>query len=128
MSEPELEVLRSISVALNRVAQALEDRDRPAGNGDAARLLAAIYARAGDRTFVAAELCEHAALPGAEALAAAIIKAVGSLNPRKVGRALRAVEGEPLGGLVVRRIGDDRLGLVWSVQRVSGGETRYRFA
>ena len=80
-------------------------------------LLRAIAKYAPDRAFSNAELVVHAGK--VPELRAAIVAAVGALNARKLGRALRRVEGVNLGGLAVGRIGDDGAGLVWFIKRVS---------
>ncbi|MFO1196584.1 MAG: hypothetical protein U1E86_06375 [Burkholderiaceae bacterium] len=77
-----------------------------------------------DRAFSAIELAEHALLPASRALREAVEQAAGSLEARRIGRALARVEGRPIDGLRVERIGTDRDGIIWRVSRVRGRETR----
>ena len=96
-----LALLRQIAADLHTLAAAAH----PAGgrNEDAALggLLRAIVATAGRVAFSSAELVEHAALPPAATLRAAIVAAVGTVNPRRLGKVLRAIEGREIGGLQV---------------------------
>jgi len=78
----------------------------------------AIHETAGSRLFSAAELVDHAQLTTAGGLRDAIASAVGALNARKVGKALRRLEGQELAGLLVVRVGADREGAIWNIARV----------
>ena len=114
-----LALLRQMAADLHTLAAAAH----PAGgrNEDAALggLLRAIAATAGRVAFSSAELVEHAALPPAATLRAAIVAAVGTVNPRRLGKVLRAIEGREIGGLQVVREGTDREGVVWRVAEVT---------
>jgi hypothetical protein len=82
-------------------------------------LARAIAAATGGRIFTASEAVEHARLDGQEALGAAIAGVCGgSLNPRRLGKALRRIEGSDVGNVVVERVGADGSGVLW-VCRVS---------
>lgn len=90
---------------------------------DAANLLRLIATFAGDRAFSARELVDHAKLPTSSDLLAAIVAAVGTVNPRKLGKCLRRLEGLDLDGLRLEVVGVDRSGLIWLL-RVCEFETR----
>lgn len=102
--------LRGIRLVLER---------QPVRAADPAELVAAIATHAGGRLFTSRELCAHAALPEAEALRQAIVRAVEGLNPRRLGRYLRRIEGEPFRGIALQRVGDDREGVCWQLVQVS---------
>ncbi|SRR6266699_2133204 len=70
-----------------------------------------------DYNFTSAELSAHAQLtePECVALCAAIVGAVGSLNPRRIGKFLHHIEGHSFGGLSVHRLGADRNGAIWKI-------------
>jgi len=111
---------------LGRIADALERlvvvAERLSGvpqRPEIGALLAAIHARVGDAVFVSPELVEFALVAAAEELRDAILAAVGSLNPRRLGRRFAEVEGEEHDGYRLRRVGADRDGICWQVVRVS---------
>jgi hypothetical protein len=80
------------------------------------------------RTFTSLELIEHCEIASDAELEAAILAAVGSLSPRKLGRLLAEVEGEVLDGLRVRRCGDGRQGLRWQITCVKVARAAQGFA
>lgn len=106
----EAEVLR-----LSAEIAALRPRQR-ADPEAAAALMPAIIAALGGEPFTSADLRDHAALPGAAALRAAIFAAVGSTSPRKIGKFLCAIEGRDFDGLSVHRLSSKlRPGILWKV-------------
>lgn len=115
-----LQLLRSIDLKLNVLLEAVEGGRGARLQGDAqtAELLRVMRAAVGARVFNSVHLARHAALPAAAGLRAAIVAAVGSLNPRRIGKALRAFEGRDIEGLTVRRVGEDRDGAIWMIAGV----------
>ncbi len=99
--------LRAIRLALAGRACAADD--------SSIAFLRAVHAAVGARVFTAGDLAAHAALPGSAALRAAILAVCRGLGARPLGRALRRVEGRPMAGLCVERIGAERDGIVWRV-------------
>jgi hypothetical protein len=97
---------------------------RPASmNADSAqaRLLRAIYAAFADGNFTASQLKEFAELPvDGERLRDAMVTAVGSLEPKAVGRTLSAWRGLELSGLTVQLLAEERDGKLWKVAPVAG--------
>ena len=106
----EVRLLRAEVTALRRSIEHQPARKR------AQQFLAAIAGHAGTRAFSASELVRHAALRDSDELRNAIVARCGALVARKVGRALRGIEGQQLGGLMVCRVGADRDGLLWLVR------------
>ena len=113
------DVLVQILDELRGIRRALERRHAP--DTTAEKLLEAIHAHAGARPFGASELIRHACLAGA----AELREAIGGMNARQLGRALRRIEGRELGGLILFRDGEDRTGLVWRVSRVSNSQNSW---
>lgn len=108
--------LDAIAGLLDRLCRAVEG-NHPPQRPDLGALLAAIHARVGDRVFVAPELVEFALVADAEELRDAIVRAVGSLNPRRLGKKFAEVEAEDLAGFRLRRVGMDRAGTLWQVRK-----------
>lgn len=79
-------------------------------------LVIAIRRHVADAVFSVGDLIEHARLPQASALAAAIVAAVGALNARKLGQRLRRLEGEQCDGIEIVRVSSDRDGAVWGAR------------
>jgi hypothetical protein len=104
----------------------IEERSRP--DARAVALLRAIADRVGDRVFTGPELTEFCEVSGAGELRGAVVRAVGSLSPRKIGKRFAEIEGEALGGFRIRRVGTDRLGVLWQVARVSDEANPLRIA
>jgi hypothetical protein len=93
----------------------LAARRGPAPDAADEALLRAISEVVEHRYFSAAELVEHSALD----VAAQLREAIAGRNARKLGWALKRLEGRAIGGLVLYRTGDeDRGGLVWKVVQV----------
>ena len=90
-------------------------RRKAPADGDEAliELLRCIRARACDAVFAAGELVADAAQPPNEGLYAAIVRANGDANPKRLGKLLRKIEGVDYGGFQIRRLGIDRLGVIW---------------
>lgn len=110
--------LGRIADALERIATAIEGKNPPLRRVLGA-LLGAIFGRVGDRVFVATELIEYAEVADAEELRSAILAAIGSANPRRLGKAFAEIEGEEIDGYRLQRVGADRGGICWKVARVS---------
>jgi len=111
-----IELLNEIRDSERKIVELLkEQRPKPQpGDSRCAGLAAAIRAAVGDRAFSSAELVVHCEV--VPELAQAITAAVGGLNTRKLGRALRRVEGMDLDGLIVTRIGQDSSGVCWRIR------------
>jgi hypothetical protein len=109
------ELIREIRL----LREALERRPAPRREAPVGPLLRAIVEHVEERTFTCFELTDHVEVAQAEALGAAIVAAVGSLSPRRLGKLLASVDGEWIDGLRVRRVGDAREGARWQVSRVS---------
>ena len=114
----QIELLTEIRDDQRKILRLLEEQRRPEpGDVRYSELVRVIAATTRERVFSSAELIAHSELvPG---LRAAIVSAIGSLNARKLGRALRRVEGTDIAGLVVARVGADSGGVSWRI-RVSG--------
>lgn len=123
MSAEVLALLRELVAGQREMlAELRELRADVAGRGaprqagpETAALLLAIRAAVGEYVFTCADLVEHAALPAAADLQGAIVAAIGSLQPRRIGKALRAIDGCDVEGLTVRRHGSGRDGVEWKV-------------
>jgi hypothetical protein len=87
-------------------------------HADLAGHLRTVSAVVEGRAFSVRELLAHAAIPEGEALRSAILGMIGTLNGRRLGKFLRRIEGQDIGGLSVERIGGDRDGAVWRLLRV----------
>jgi len=111
--------LDTIAGLLERIAGAAERLSGVPQRPEVSALVAAIHGRVADRVFVAPELVEFAEVAAAEELRGAILAAVGSLNPRRLGKRLAEIEGEEIDGYRLRRVGADRGGICWQVVRVS---------
>jgi hypothetical protein len=108
-----LEELRALRAELR------EHRPRRQPPG-AEALLHEMRRHVGDRAFTARELVEFAALPDSEALRIAITALTqGALNPKRLGKLLRRVEGLPVEGFVLRAIGADSAGRIWGFETLS---------
>lgn len=89
-------------------------RDKPAPPAGIAEHLRAISAMVEGRSFSINELLAHAAiLSEGKALREVIVGMVGALNGKRLGKLLRRIEGQDIGGLRVERVGADRLGAIW---------------
>lgn len=102
----------------------LAQRDGQPSPDDAnSNLLQEIKRAVGKLEFSSAELSRHATLPAAANLEAAIILSIGSLQPRRIGKALDSLQEKNFGGLVILRLGEDRNGAFWAV-REWGNDSR----
>jgi hypothetical protein len=71
----------------------------------------------GDRAFSVRELIDHAGLPVAADLQAAIAASLGgTLNGKRLGRLFRQIEGRDVEGLRIVAIGSDRDGVIWALR------------
>lgn len=114
-SDPLLPLILAELQALRReVAELRAERERAPATG-AEPLVRVIADFVGARAFTAKELVEHSELPAAAELRAAIVAGIGSANPRKLGKLLRAIEGRAFCGLSVRGVGSDRDGRIWCI-------------
>lgn len=109
------DVLREILAEVRAIRAAVEAR-RPAEDAATANALRQIHARTGDRVFTAGDLAEHSQLPTAAPLRAALQSVVRTVNARSLGRFLRRAEGSNQHGLIVRRVGTDRDGVLWKIE------------
>ncbi len=108
--------LRAEQQVIRRLlVEGLDTRPIAAVRGTDERLLLAVAEFVEETAFSVAEVIAHAALVGPlrEALDAA-----GATNGRKLGKLFRRLEGGPVAGVRLVRIGVDRDGLVWRVSRV----------
>lgn len=96
-------------VAIRRL---LEARRGPRDGSQHEPLVRAIAAAAGSAAFTVSELLQHALVDPA------LRDAINGLSGRQLGRLLRRIEGQELGGLMVERLGEDGTGVLW-VLRVS---------
>jgi hypothetical protein len=94
------ELLGRVST-LERQARRHEDADR--------ELMAAIVRATSGTAFNAGEVLEHAEIDPT------LRRCVRGLNAKQLGHRLAALEGRPLGGFVIRRVGRDHDGTVWTV-------------
>ena len=83
-----------------------------------AALLPLVHQATAGRAFALDELAERA-LRGDAKLATALAAATRSGGARRLGRMFARAAGVPVGGLLVRRVGDARTGARWAVVRVS---------
>ena len=104
---------------LARIAVAVERLSGVPGRPNVGALLRAVFEAVADRVFAASEIIEFADAVGAEELRGEIVRAVGALNPRRLGKRFAAIEGEEHDGYRLRRVGSDRDGIAWQVVRVS---------
>lgn len=82
----------------------------------AERLLTAIGDALGGSLFTVPQLIRHADALEEPALRAAIVEFAGVENPgRRLGKRLAQIEGQAIGGLQVRRAGEESAGIIWSV-------------
>jgi len=115
--EPEaLALLRQILERLVAIEARLAVR-KPEISAADAELVRRIAEAVGARTFSGWEVVDHARLPGAADLRAAVVAAIGSENSQRLGKRLQRVEGQDVGGLRVVRVGVDRDGVLWRIAR-----------
>jgi hypothetical protein len=114
VDERVLERLAAIEAAILRLADLIERGNLRPARPDHSGLLAAIFEAVEGRAFTVSELLVHARID--LGLRAAIVAAVGSLNGRALGRALRRIEGIEICGVVIERVGADSSGVIWSVK------------
>jgi hypothetical protein len=120
-----VELLEAIQVELVAIRERLPEP--PRADERLARLLAAIHAVLGEGEFTVPWLFDASAdviLPGAEALAAALLAVVGRGRPqgahRRLGRFLASHAGAASGGFrLVRLSGRHRDGALYRVTRVT---------
>ena len=115
MSAEIIDLLREIRDEIRGLRADLAGRgaDPRGQHADLAEHLHAVAVIVERRIFSINELLAHAAIPEGEAIRAAIIGMVGSLNGKRLGKLLRRIEGENIGGLRIERVGEDRLGAAW---------------
>jgi hypothetical protein len=116
-----LELLAAMRAVLGELAAMRPAKHAHASAAADTTLVASIVAVAGERVFTAGELIEHAAVDAelCEALAA-----VGARNAKRLGKALRRMDGVDLGGWRIERVGQDRTGALWRVFAGVGFKTR----
>jgi hypothetical protein len=104
-----MDLLHQVLAGQTAILAALERQRRPSAVNDA-RFVAAIAASVKVCAFSSAELSQHARVD-------ADLRAVlGGRTSRQIGKRLRALADRPVGGFVVRRIGRDGDGTIWTVQ------------
>lgn len=77
-------------------------------------LLPIVEAVVGARAFTSAELIQHATVDPA---LHALLGVFHATTPKRLGWMLRALEDRPIKGLRLRRVGEERDGLVWCIFR-----------
>lgn len=102
------------------ILSALGTRQAAASGGENyGPLLLAIYPHTQHGTFSGRQLVALATEPANEVLRTVIVKTVGELNARKLGKLLARIDGREFDGLRVEYVGDERDGAIWLV-RVCG--------
>ena len=110
-----LVLLRQIAAdiaALRDIFQTRPARSGAVKDADAA-LLRLIWRFAGHRAFSARELLQHSTL--SPDFHTAILAAVRTANPRRLGRYFRRIENQDFDGYKMQCLGADRDGLIWQV-------------
>lgn len=114
-----LEGQARIEAKLDRVLDAIEAGRTPAPVHNAmAAFVHAAHGALQHLVFTSAELAAHAEMPEAAELRGAILGAVGTLQPRRIGKALQALEGRDVEGLSVHRVAVGRDGANWMIATV----------
>jgi hypothetical protein len=119
--DPAIVLLKQILEELRELRVAYERR-QPGDDDEAlAFVIEAIYERVGDNVFVTSEIIVLANKtdPESRALHEALQKGLGTLNARRLGKALMRAEGRDLAGRVVVRVGDSRNGVIWRISLAS---------
>ena len=115
-----LVLLREIAADV-RAIRGVVERERPRRPEPGVAmldLLRAIHAAMGvDFLFTSADLAEAAELARFAALHAALLAAIGSTSPRRIGKALRAIAGRDLDGLRIEKMDDIRDGAQWALRK-----------
>ena len=107
-------LVREVAALREELSAALPARRRRTLNASGAALLTAIAETWGtDREFLTAELVAFA---GALETRRELRQAIGSATPRALGMRIRSIVGKPSKGLMLERIGGDRLGALWIVR------------
>lgn len=117
------DIALAILTELRAIRLALDARQQPAADAAMVTFVRAVHASIGPRLFTAGDLAAHAALAGSSALRSAILGVCRGLGARPLGRALRRLEGRPMAGLRVERIGIERDGVVWRVAVIAVSST-----
>lgn len=97
---------------LERIERLL-DRGRGARDAQDIALLVAVVESIGDRAFTSSELMAHTE---ADSSLSAALLAADVTTTRELGHLFRRLEGIPLGGFRLERVGDQRAGVAWRVQ------------
>lgn len=82
-------------------------------------LLVVLAAAVGDYSFTVSDLTTRLAEPERALVHEAIRACCGGLDGVKLGKLLRAIEGQDLRGLHVLRLGEERDGVVWQLSSSS---------
>lgn len=105
--------LAAVCERLAHIEQRLERLERPRGsNADDVVFVAAIARAVRGCVFSAHELRAHARVD------AELAQAMGSCSSRHVGKRLRRLSGQAIGGFTIVRVGRDAAGTVWALQVV----------
>jgi hypothetical protein len=110
------ELARQVAALTVEVRQSKRITDRKSVSPDAAELVRAVHAAMADAAFTALELQARSLEADAPGLCLAALLA--GRSPRSVGHMLAKAADKDTGGLVLRRVGEDRAGCVWCVVRV----------
>ncbi len=117
------ELLRLVLLELRNISAKLDHRAVRGtyGAGMGALLHAINGSTAATKAWTGRELVAH----DDPHLHGAIVRAVGSAHTaRRLGKALRRIEGQDFEGLTVRCCGQDRDGLIWHLQVLADTHTR----
>jgi hypothetical protein len=109
-------LVRELERARRELARYHARDARRRGRQDA-RLLDAIASAIHGRAFSAAELAAHAAV------APMLASVLGSRTNREIGGRLGRLKDRAYGGLVLRRVGRDSRGSIWSIADVERSST-----
>jgi hypothetical protein len=105
------ELLLEINAKLDQLLS-LRQHNTPAIPNIAAHLRA-IATHADGAKFYTSDLVELANMPDYSELRSAIISLCGAVNAKKLAKFLNKIEGNPIGGLRIERVGHDREGVLW---------------
>lgn len=103
-----------------RAAVAARPGRKPTCSAEDLALVQAIHLAVGSRAFVASEIIDYMLAPrmkGAAEICAALRAAIAEPDSRRLGKLLKRLDGLDLDGFRVVRVGEDREGAVWSVER-----------
>ena len=108
----EVQAMRAELAQLRQELRALRRRDTSAAD---AELVQALFAVLKGKRFAAWEVADYATDRSLqyERLRAAVEASIGSADSRRIGKALKRLQGMSLSGLVIEREGENREGALW---------------